>query len=248
MTSDEFLIACELHDPQRLAAALDHGIAATTPLDGKLPAAWLLEMYTRSDRLPACLRVLLDRGAVLADPRLLPVLLNDAAGVAAAAAAEPALLHHRTTMRSPFTPLDRATLLHVAAEFGHLDAAVALISAGAEVNARAGIDADGLGGHTPIFHTVNSYANRAAPVMRALLASGADPNLQVPGLVWGRGFEWESTFFDLTPLAYAQLGTLPQMHRDAQHIDATVRALLAAAGRRVPLMPNVPNRYLTRSV
>lgn len=246
MTGDEFLLACELHDPRRLAAALDGGVAAAAPLDGRLPVQWLLEMYTRSDRLPACVRVLLDRGARLPDPRLAPVLLDDAAGVRAAAAADPDLVRHRVSLRSAFTPLEGATLLHVAAEYGHAAAASALMAAGADVNAAAGFDGDGLGGHTPIFHTVNSNANRSVVVMQALLAHGADPGARVAGLVWGRGFEWESTFFDLTPLAFAQLGTLPQMHRDPLHIDAVVRALLSAAGRVVPEMPNVPNRYLTR--
>jgi len=51
----------------------------------------------------------------------------------------------------------------------------------------------------------------------------------------------------LTPLAFAQLGTLPQMHRDPVDIDAVVRALLVAARRPVPAMPNVPNRYVSRS-
>ncbi len=244
MAADEFLIACELHDPQRLAAALDGGVDAAAPRDGKTPIAWLLEMYTRSNRLAACVRVLLDRGATLDDARLTPVLLNDPAATAAAVAVDPGLVAHRTTLPSAFTPLDGATLLHVAAEYGHLAAAQALIAAGADVNARAGTDADGLGAHTPLFHTVNSHANRSRPVMDLLLHAGADVATQVAGLVWGRTFEWETTFFDLTPISYAQLGTLPQVHREPLHIDAVVRALLAAAGRPVPVMPNVPNRYL----
>lgn len=242
--ADAFLGACERHDPRQLAAALDGGVAATAPLDGRWPVQWLLEMYTRSDRLPACVRVLLDRGARLPDPRLAPVLLDDAGGVRAAAAADPAYVHHRVSLRSAFTPLDGATLLHVAAEYGHAAAASALIAAGADVNAAAGLDGDGLGGHTPIFHTVNSNRHGAAPVLAQLLDAGARVDVRVAGLTWGRGFDWESTFFDLTPIAYAQLGLLPQMHRDPRDIDATVRALLAAAGRVVPEMPNVPNRYV----
>ena len=34
------------------------------------------------------------------------------------------------------------------------------------------------------------------------------------------------------------------MHRDERQIADTVRLLLAAAGRPVPALPNVPNRYL----
>jgi len=244
MAAEQFLIACELHDPQQLAAALDGGVELAAPLDGRTPMAWLLAMYTRSDRLAACVRVLLDRGAALDDAGLTPVLLNDPVAIAAALAADPSLVAHRTTLPSAFTPLDGATLLHVAAEYGHLAAAQALVAAGADVNARAGTDADGLGAQTPLFHTVNSHGNRSRPVMDLLLDAGADVAIRVAGLVWGRRFEWESTFFDLTPISYAQLGTLPQVHREPLHIDANVRALLAAAGRPVPAMPNVPNRYL----
>jgi len=38
----------------------------------------------RSDAFPACLALLLERGAVLEDPRIAPVLLDDADGLAAA--------------------------------------------------------------------------------------------------------------------------------------------------------------------
>lgn len=238
-------LACELHDVRRLGSVLDAGLDPVAPIGGKTPVAWLLEMYTRSDRFTACLRVLLDRGAVVGDALLSAVLLDEPAAVTAAAAADGGrALGQRVSLPSAFTPLEGASLLHVAAEYGHVRSAEVLLHLGVPVDARADIDADGLGGHTPLFHTVNSNANRAAPVMHLLLAAGADPQLRVSGLTWGRGFDWESTFFDLTPIAYAQLGLLPQMHRDPRHIDANVRALLAAAGRPAPAMANVPNRYV----
>ena len=242
----EFLVACELHAAERIAAALERGLDARRPLRGKPPVQWLLEMYTRSERLPACLRALLQRGAVLADPKLAPVLLDDAAALAAAAAADRTLLAHRCTLPCAFTPLDGASLLHVAAEYGHLGAARCLLELGAEVDARAAVDAHGLGGHTPLFHTVNAHANRAAPLLQLLLGAGARPDLRVAGLTWGRGFDWETTLFDLTPISYAQCGLLPQMHRDERDVHANVAALLAAAGRPVPAPANVPNRYLAR--
>jgi hypothetical protein len=240
----EFLVACELHSPERLRGVLRAGLDPRVPIDGKLPLEWLLEMYTRSDRLPACVRLLLEGGAAPRDPELVPVLLDDGEAIRGAVSADPALLRRRFDLRSAFTPLDGASLLHVAAEFGHVAAARALVELGAEVDARTGVDEHGLGGHTPLFHTVNSNANRSLPVMQLLLDAGARPETRVAGLTWGRGFEWETTFFDITPLSYAQLGSLPQMHRDERQIRDNVRLLLAAAGRAAPPLENVPNRYL----
>lgn len=240
----QLMVAFEIHDADGIRRLLDGGIDAVAPIDGKPPVDWLTEMYFRSDRFPACLRLLLDRGATVADPRVVPVLLDDADGIREAIGSDPSFVGHRTTMVSCFTPLVDATLLHVAAEYGHEHAARALIGAGADVNARAGVDADGLGGHTPIFHTVNAWANRSLPVLQLLLESGAATDIRVAGLTWGRGFGWETTLFDLTPVSYCQFGLLPQMHRTESDVDANVRLLLKAAGRPVPSMPNVPNRYL----
>jgi ankyrin repeat protein len=187
--------------------------------------------------------VLLDRGAVPDDPLVLPVLLNDADAIERLDAPS---LRHRVTMTCSLTPLVGVSLLHVAAEYGHAAATRALLARGADVNDRAALDGDGLGGHTPLFHTVNAHAARPAPVMRLLLESGASVEARVAGLVWGRGFEWETVLFDLTPVSYAQLGGLPQMHRDERDVADTVRTLLLAAGRPVPALANVPNRYLGR--
>jgi ankyrin repeat protein len=172
------------------------------------------------------------------------VLLNDAEGIRAAINANPSLLERRTTLISSFTPLAGASLLHIAAEYGHLQAARALIEAGADVNATASVEEHGLNGHTPLFHTVNSNANRSAPIMRLLLSSGARTDIRLPGITWGKGYPWETTFFDVTPVSYAQMGLLPQVTRREEHIYANIRELLEAAGRPIPPLTNVPNRYL----
>jgi ankyrin repeat protein len=188
--------------------------------------------------------MLFERGAVLDDPAVAPVLLNDADAVRAAVRASPSLLGHRTTLTSSFTPLVGVSLLHVAAEYGNLAAASALVEAGADVNAAAAVDEHGLNGHTPLFHTVNSHGNRSEPIMRLLLAAGAKPDVRVAGLTWGKGYPWETTFFDVTPISYAQMGLLPQVHRRERDIYANISLLLEAAGRKVPPLDNVPNRYL----
>lgn len=244
MLKNDILVAFELHSVEQVRAVIDAGLDLHAPIRGKSVVNWLTEMYSRGDNFSKCLRVLLERGAVLDDPVLAPILLNDAAALASAIRANPAILHHRTTMVSAFTPLVGATLLHVAAEYGHADVAQVLIAMGADVNATADIDDYGLNGHTPIFHTVNSIGNFAAPILTMLLDAGATSDVPVRGITWGKGFEWETTLFDVTPISYAQCGLLPQVHRRDSDIYDNIRQLLQAAGRRVPPLDNVPNRYL----
>lgn len=246
MASVEFdlLGAFEGHAAEDIRAILDAGFDVRAPIKGKSVVNSLIEMYSRSDDFPECLRLLLDRGAVVDDPRILPVLLNDADGLAAALQADPSLINHRTSMVSTFTPLIGASLLHVAAEYGNLEATRVLVERGADLEARASVDEHGLNGHTPIFHTVNSNDNRSAPLLQLLLDAGANPEVRLHGITWGKGFEWETTCFDVTPISYAQLGLLPQVHRRERDTYANIVRLLEAAGRTIPPLPNVPNRYL----
>ncbi len=243
---EELLLAFELHSVERIRAVLDGGLDPRALVRGTAPLTWLTEMYTRSDRFPACVRLLMERGASLEDPVVAPVLLDDAEALTAAFRDHPSLVTHRTTMNSAFTPLVGASLLHVAAEYGNANACRVLIELGANLNAPAAIDGYGLGGQTPLFHTVNSNDNRSAPLLRQLLEAGARVDVRLQGLTWGKGFEWETTLFDVTPISYAQFGLLPQMHRKERDIYATLRLLLESSGRKVPPLSNVPNRYLAR--
>lgn len=246
MATVEFnlLGAIEGHSVDEIRQILDEGFDVRTLIKGKSVVAHLTEMYTRSDHFPDCLRLLLERGAQLDDPRIGPVLLNDSDSLTAALRDDSSLIRHRTSMVSAFTPLIDASLLHVAAEFGHFQAARVLLEMGADVNAPAGVDEHGLNGHTPLFHTVNSNANRSAPLMRLLLEAGARVDVRLPGIVWGKGMEWETTVFDVTPISYAQFGLQPQVHREERDIYENIRVLLQAAGRNAPPLSNVPNRYL----
>ena len=246
MATVEFnlLGAIEVHSASDIRGILDDGFDIGTRIEGKSIVTHLTEMYFRSDQFADCLRLLLDRGGQLDDPRIGPVLLNDPDALAAELRRDPALISHRTSMVSAFTPLAGASLLHVAAEFGHLQAARVLLEMGADVNATAAVDEHGFNGQTPLFHTVNSNANRSAPLMRLLLDAGARVDIRLPGLVWGKGMEWETTLFDVTPISYAQFGLLPQVHRQERDIYDNIRVLLASDGRKVPPLSNVPNRYL----
>jgi len=241
---EDFVGAIEGHCLEDIRAVLDAGLSLQARIRGRALMNWLTEMYSRSDRFSACVQLLLERGAPLDDPAIAPVLLDDPTALASAVRAEPSRLQLRTTLVSAFTPLVGASLLHVAAEYGNLKAAHALLELGVDVNATAAVDEFDLGGHTPLFHTVNSNGNRSEPIMRLLLEAGARTDLRLTGVTWGRGFDWETTCFDVTPLSYAQMGLLPQFQRRESDIYSNIRRMLEISGRRVPPLSNIPNRYL----
>lgn len=211
---ESFVNATEGHCLDEIRALLDAGLPPDVRIRGRTLINWLTKMYSRSDRFADCLRILLERGAKLDDPYIAPVSLDDAVAIKSAIHTNPGLLQQVTTLTSAFTPLVGASLLHVAAEYGHLNAVRALLEVGADPDARAATDEYGLNGHTPLFHTVNSSHNRSQPIMRLRLEAGARPDTFLPGITWGKGFEWETTCFDVTPISYCQMGLLPQVHRE----------------------------------
>jgi hypothetical protein len=59
---DDILVAIELHSVEQIRAALDRGLNPRSLIRGKSLVNWLTEMYSRGDKFPKCLRLLLDRG------------------------------------------------------------------------------------------------------------------------------------------------------------------------------------------
>src|SRR5213075_481358 len=72
-----------------------------------------------------------------------------------------------------WTPIDGTTLLHLAIDFDEQDIFELLLAEGADVNARAKVDADGFGGHTPLFNTVVSHGSFQGSMARMLVTRGA---------------------------------------------------------------------------
>src|SRR5688572_17707710 len=97
-TEFELLGAFETHSVDEIRKLLDAGLDLHAPIKGKSIVNSLTEMYSRSDAFPDCLRLLLDRGAVLDDPRIAAVLLDDPDAVRDAIREDRSLLEHRTSM------------------------------------------------------------------------------------------------------------------------------------------------------
>jgi len=241
---ETLFLGFETHSTEKIQEALAAGMDVNGLIDGKTPLTWLVEMYLRSPKFSDCVRCLTQAGARCADAGLLAVLLDDAELLGAELLKNPSLIHHQVDIRCAFTPLFGASLLHVAAEFGLVKVAAALIKAGADVEAKAAVDDYGFNGHTSIFHTVCQRGNHCQPVLRLLLEHGAKADIRLAGITWGKSFEWETTIFDATPLSYAQAGLLPQIGRDERDLYENIKLLAQASGRALPENLNVPNQYL----
>ncbi|MGZ8559655.1 MAG: hypothetical protein ACXWWC_15035, partial [Chitinophagaceae bacterium] len=180
------------------------------------------------------------------DKILLAVLLDDAVWLDQQLREKPVAFLKKYSLRCAYTPLHDIGLLHICAEFNHVSCAEVLVKYGTDVNARAGVDENGFGGQTPIFHTVNQNSNNSAGMMDFLLTHSADLELTSAGLIWGKGYEWETLIPSVNPISYAMMGLLPQMHRNEMVISEVVTTLLRYRYGIDYNPKNVPCAYLKK--
>ncbi len=201
---------CEAVDPIALKWLLNQGADPNCSKTGRHVTAldYLIGTYVRSSELGVCIDLLLNAGGRTRyeAPAVLAILRGRIEQLAEHLDVEPALVHRR------FPELDfgstgarrlllkGATLLHVAAEFGSVEAARLLLDRGAHVDARANIDVAGIGGQTPIFHAVSQFDDGGLAVTQLLLQRGADASVRVrlPG-----HYERPEEIVECTPLEYA---------------------------------------------
>ena len=201
---------CESVNPVGLEWLLSHGADPNCYKPGRRVTAldYLIGTYARSPKLGLCIDLLLAAGgATRYDlPGVLDVLRGRLDILAERLDADPGLVRRR------FPELDcgstggrrlllqGATLLHVAAEFGNLEATKLLLDRGAQVNAPAAMDETGVGGQTPIFHAVTQFEDAGLPVTQLLLDRGADLSIRVK---LAGDYERPNEVVECTPLGYA---------------------------------------------
>lgn len=245
MTADRLLYAIEVHDPEGIRQYFEEGGNPNDVLDGTPLFTTMVEMYTRTPRFHACVRRFVEAGLLYEDQALLAVLTDDGTLLEELLRQYPTLVSRRYTLyRNTFTPLTGGTLLHFCAEYDSVSCGKVLLAAGADINAPAALDANGFGGHTPIFHTVNQNNDNSRRMLEFLLDARADLLVPVRGLIWGEGYEWETFIPAVNPISYAMMGLLPQMHRKEETVSATVRLLMHHAYGVDYAPANIPNRYL----
>ena len=77
-----------------------------------------------------------------------------------------------------------------------------------------------------------------------LVSLNADLTLTVKGLVWGKGYDWETFIPSVNPVSYAMMGLLRQFQRTEPQIYEIVTILMKAKYGIEYAPSNIPNKYL----
>jgi ankyrin repeat protein len=213
--------ACEVLDPTSLQWLLDHGADPNCGSDELWKTRgvphpgtaldYLLGAYVRAPEvLSTCIDILLNAGgkSQYQVPAVMAVIRNRLDDLKKLLDNDPSLVHRRFpeldfgTTAARMLTLRGATLLHVAAEFGNLDAVNLLLDRGAEVNGKAIVDRDGVGGQTSIFHAATQSGDSGLSIVRFPVDRGADLTVRakLPG-----HYERPGETIECTPLGYALL-------------------------------------------
>lgn len=173
---DAVMGPCEALNAEGLAFVLSIGAAISDHTgDRRAPIALLLETYSRNPQgKHRCLELMVEHGITLPDTPPMAVHRGRLDLLERHLLSDPDLLRRTFSHAELFppelgcgsdgslafvgTPLGGATLLHMCVDYGELEIAEWLLDHGMDVNVRAETDADGFGGHTPLFSAVVSYA------------------------------------------------------------------------------------------
>jgi hypothetical protein len=238
------LAPCETLAPQALRWLLAHGADPTTPSQYGTPMTMLLGTYLRRPKdKHACLEAMAETGLPLPDTPAMALHCGRLDLLQQHLNRDPRLLERTFTEAEIYppelgfkpgealtaTPVDGGTLLHLTLEYDDLEMARWLLEHGANPDARSAVDAEGFGGHTPLFHAVVALADRSDARARLLLAHGADPNIRTTLRKQLHGMddpekERMVEFHNVTPIGYAR------RYQEPGWISEPAIAALAAAG------------------
>ncbi len=183
--------ACETLNPTGLGFLADLGAPFTDDKGNRLaPLAMTLEGYARNPAgKHALLEIFARQGYILPDTPMMAFHCGNVKGLKDFLRRDPELIGRRFSCLEIYppelgcakdgrsgmhwTPIDGTTLLHLAIDFDEEDVFELLLEHGADVNARANVDAQGFGGHTPIYNAVISSGKHQGAMARRLLELGA---------------------------------------------------------------------------
>jgi hypothetical protein len=228
-TQQGFMWTCETLNHAGMSFLLELGADIADEQGNQLaPVALLLQTYNRHpEGKHRCLELVAARGIELPDTPVMAVHRGRIDLLEAYLQRDPTILNRTYSHEEIYppelachadhsyalhgTPLAGTTLLHICVDFDEIEIARWLIDYGADVNAKAAIDADGFGGHTPLFGCVVSQAfmcrrQQDAAFARLLLDHGADANARASLRKQLRFVPDESMheYRDVTPISWGE--------------------------------------------
>jgi hypothetical protein len=248
---------CETLNPDGLALLFELGAELADAHGDRLaPVALVLETYSRYPQgKHRCLELVAERGVAIPDTPAMAVHRGRIDLLEAHLRRDPQLLTRTLSHEEIYppelgchadhsfglhgTPLAGTTLLHICVDFDEIEIARWLIEHGADVNARAEVDADGFGGHTALFGCVVSQPylcgrQRDAQFARLLLDHGADPNVRASLRKMLRFVPDESMheYSDVTPLSWGERFYNPGSHGHSWVSEPAMRLVAERGGLR----------------
>jgi ankyrin repeat protein len=234
---------CENHNLEELEFLLPFGIDPNHAYNDGWDCDVLygmLQTYTRSapEHLHACVNILIEAGARFTDGPVMDIHRGQLDRLEERLRQNPDLVHERFVLDyGDHLTLRGVTLLHVAAEYCEIECIDLLLRYGADLNAPAAIGANGVGGQTPLFHTIGSnqgsgfetfehlLAKNPELTMRARIqADAADSGKVMDGVHKGKDHFFEKVV-ELTPLGYAEFYENEPDWREASREVARLRDL-----------------------
>jgi hypothetical protein len=232
---------CETQSGEGLAYLIELGAELCDHLgDRSAPLAMLLGTYCRnSEGKHECLELLAAHGVDLPDTSTMAVHRGRIDLLEQHLQTDPDLVHRTFSLKEIYpecgdtdangndlgihgTPLEGTTLLHLCVDQDEPEVLQWLLDHGADANVKASVDADSIGGHTPLFGCVVAApgTHRDDRLARLLLDRGADPNARAS--LRKDGFEYR----DVTPLSWGERFR----DRDAPN-EAAMRLIAERGGR-----------------
>lgn len=216
--------ACECLNPDGLEFLAGLGAPFVDARGDRLaPLALVLETYGRSARRRhAVLGILARQGYRMPDSPMMAFHRGDLDRLSHFLRSDPGLLGRRFGSLDIYppelgcakdgrsgmhwTPIAGTTLLHLAVDFDDTEAFALLLAHGADVNARADVDPDGFGGHTPLFNAVVSHGAGQGAMARTLVERGASIMVRASlrkFLDWCETPRWHEAL-EVTPAAWGR--------------------------------------------
>jgi ankyrin repeat protein len=232
---------CETQNSDGLAFLLELGAELCDRLgDRSAPVAMVLGTYCRNTQgKHECLELLARHGAILADTPSMAVHRGRVDLLERHLQADPDVLRRTFTLTELYpdcgerdangngllihgTPLEGTSLLHLCVDQDEPEVLAWCLDRGADANVKAAVNADGFGGHTPLFGcVVMAPGLGGSPELAGILLDrGADPNARASLRKDGREYR------GVTPIAWGE-----RFH-DRDVVNESAMRLIAARGGR----------------